>query len=527
LAWTAFTSGCAPKSRAANGAAAGSGAFRYTEGQEIDNLNPILTSEIVVNDLSTLTQGYLFTFDERGELIPSLSLEIPTQRNRLISADGKTITYRLRRGAVWHDGAPFTSADIAFSVKTILDPHVNAASTLIVDDVARLETPGPYDVVVHLKRPNAAFVARFLAPGAGSGILPKHILEGQDVNRAPFNSLPVGLGPFRYVRWARGSEVEMAAFDRWWGGRPKLNTIAYRIVSNAETALNQIRANDLDAFGRFPNDLLPAAAGIPGTRVIDFDTGAYEHVDFNMTSPILADRRVRQALAHAIDVHTIVTKVDHGSGYLTCSPIPHYSWAFDAHTPCFAFDLAAAGRLLDEAGWRMGSDGVRHRAGRPLRLTLVSTVGNFARDQTAVLIQSWFGRIGVELTSRRFQANQIFAKREGILDRGIFDLALYSYYWGADPDISDLFTCDKAPPRGQNESRYCNREVDALLADALSHYDRARRRADYVRVQELIAADVPSVILYQPQGHVIARDGVRHLDPGPLNLFSHPAEMSN
>ncbi len=500
--------------------------MRFTEGQDIDNLNPILTTQILVSDLSTLTAGYFFLYDQRDELVPWLCVEVPTQANHLISADGKTLVYKLRRNVVWQDGVPFTANDVAFSVRTILDPKVNTASTVGFDHIARLETPDPYTVVVHLKMPDASFVSRFLTPGVGSAVLPKHLLEGRDVNHAAYNGLPVGIGPFKYVRWTRGSSVELEAFDRWWGGPPKLRKIVYEIIPDFNAAFNQLHAHDLDVVGRFPNNLIPPAKTIAQTNTLDFDETAYEHIDFNLTHPPLDDVRVRRALAHAIDPAAIVAKVDHGSGYLSCTMIPHFSWAYDDHAPCYSFDLAMASRLLDEAGWPRGPDGVRRHGGRPLRLTLVSTIGNLSRDQSAILIQSWFKAIGVDLSYRRYQANQLFAKRTGILDSGNFDLGLFAWYWSPDPNIRDLYACDQAPPHGQNESRYCNHAVDGLLDDALTHYDRTRRRADYVRAQDLIATDMPSFVLYQSVGHTLARDDFHHLDPGPIQLFSHPAALS-
>jgi peptide/nickel transport system substrate-binding protein len=500
--------------------------FSFTEGEDIDNLNPVLTTEILVTDLSTLTQGYLVMFDDHNRLVPSLCLRVPTQANHLISNDGRTITYELRRGVRWQDGAPFTSADVAFSVATITSPKVNAASTLGFDQVERVETPNDYKVVVQLKHPYAAFTSIFLAPGIGSGILPKHILHGQDVNHAAWNALPVGLGPYQYVRWNRASSVELRAYDGWWGGRPKLRTLTYKVIPDASTAINQLRTHELSAFGRIPNEQYVAARGIAQTRTIDFPTTAYEHIDFNVESPYLQDVRVRQALAHAIDVRTIVKKVDHGSGVLACTPVPISSWAYYAQTPCADYDLNTAAQLLDAAGWRMRSDGVRYKDGQALRLTMVSTVGNLSRDETAIIIQAAFKRIGVPLRYVRYQANQLFANGSGILASGKFDLGMYAWFWGADPDISNLYACSQRPPHGQNYSRYCSPQVDSLLQDALVHYDQRIRRNDYVQIQKIIANDMPSVVLFQRVDHMTADNRFSNLAPGPIQLFTHPAAIS-
>jgi len=501
--------------------------LRWTEAEDIDNLNPLLTTEILVTDLSAMTQGYLVRPDASGTLVPSLALTVPTQANHLISRDGKTIVYKLRHGAVWHDGRAFTSADVAFSVATILDPRFNVANRIGFDDIARVDTPDPYSVIVHLKEPYSPFVSLFLTPHVGSGILPVHLLRGHDLNHATYNALPLGLGPFRYVKWSRGSEVELAAFDRWWGGRPKLRRILYRVIPDATAAVNQLRTHELDGFARIPNEEYPSAKAVPGTRTLDFPTTSFDHIDFNVQNPVLADRRVREALAHAIDRKTILEKIDRGSGVITCSPVPTASWAYAARTPCIAFDLAAANRLLDAAGWKMGRGGVREKAGRALRLTLVSTVGNLTRLEAAVLIQSAFAKIGVDLAYRRYPANQLFAHPDGILASGKFDLALYQWFWGVDPDLSDLYSCAAVSPRGQNEARYCNPQVDRLLHDAIVHYDHARRRADYVRVQEILAHDLPSIVLSGVVGHFTINSDFQNVNPGPTLILTTPARTAN
>ncbi len=318
----------------------------------------------------------------------------------------------------------------------------------------------------------------------------------------------------------------MRAFDGWWGGRPKLRSIVYKIIPDASTAINQLYTHELSAFGRIPNEQYLAARGTPQTRTLDFATTAYEHIDFNMDSPLLQDRRVREALAHAVDVRTIVEKVDHGSGVITCTPVPISSWAYNARTPCHDYDLAQARRLLEEAGWQLRSDGVRYKDGQPLRLTLASTVGNLSRDETAIIIQSAFRRIGVTLQYIRYQANQLFGNGTGILYTGKYDLGMYAWFWGQDPDLSNLYSCATRPPHGQNYSRYCNPQVDALLNDALAHYDHARRRADYVRIQQLIANDVAGVVLFQRLDHLTADTRFANLDPGPIQLFTRPAAIS-
>lgn len=501
--------------------------LRWSDGEDIDNLNPLLSTETLVNDLSSFTMGYFFVFNDKGVPVPSLCVKVPTQENDLISRDGKSITFELRHGVLWQDGAPFTSADVAFTVKTILDPKTNVLTRDGWDDIARVDTPNAYTAIFRLKRPYAAFLNRFFTPVGNPAILPKHLLEGRDVNHDPYNALPVGLGPFKYVRWNRGNDVEMVPFDRYWGPKPKLREVVYDVVPNVNSLLTMVGSGELDAYVRVPTAQLEDARTIRGTHTIGYDTLSYGHIDFNLARPALRDLRVRRALVEAIDVKYLWSAIDRRSGFLACTPISHLSWAFDAHAPCYPFNLKAAAALLDEAGWKMGADGIRHKDGQTLSLQFAGSAGNPGLDARVLIIQRWFKQIGVALQYRIYTTNQLFASYAGggIVATGKYDLTSYAWSLPPDPDIRNQVACTRIPPAGENYLRYCNRAVDRALDDALLTYDRAKRRADYVFVQQRLARDVPFVVLSQRTDHITIRDGVTGLRPGPVMIFWNPTQI--
>jgi len=505
------------------------GTFRWADGEDIDNLNPLLSTETLVNDLSAFTMGYFFVFDDTGKPVPSLCVQVPTKQNHLISPDGKSITFKLRHGVVWHDGKPFTSADVAFTVKTILDPKTNVLTRDGWDLIQRVDTPDPYTAIFRLKRPYAAFINRYFTPVGNPAILPKHILDGQDVNHSPYNGLPVGLGPFRYVRWTRGSEVVMEAFPKWWGGRPKLQRVVFKVIPDTNTMITALQTHEIDAFVRVPANVWEQVAKIPATRTAAEDTTTYSHIDFNVTNPILADPRVRQALARAINRNVIWAKVYHRSGFLACTPISHLSWAYDPKAACYPFDLKAAADELQRDGWVMGSDGLRHKNGRTLRFSFAGNTGNPGLDTTVLLIQQWFKKIGAGLEYFRYPTDKLFAAYAagGIVATRHYDIASYAWSLPPDPDLTNLVACSRISPKGQNYMGYCDRDVDAALQDALGSYDRARRKRDYVRVQEDLARDTPFIVLLQRTDHLIYNDDFHGIKPGPVMDFWNAANISN
>lgn len=505
------------------------GTLRWADGEDIDNLNPLLSTETLVNDLSAFTMGYFFVFDDTGKPVPSLCLEVPTKANHLISADGKSITFKLRHGVVWHDGQPFTSADVAFTVQTILDPKTNVLTRDGWDLIDRVDTPDPYTAIFRLKQPYAAFINRYFTPVGNPAILPRHILQRQDVNHAAYNSLPIGLGPFRYVRWTRANEVVMEAFPKWWGGRPKLQRVIFKIIPDANTMMTALQTHEIDAYVRVPTASYEQVEKIAATKTVAVDSTTYTHIDFNVTNPILADPKVRQALARAIDVKLLWAKVYHHSGYLACTPISHLNWAYDPHAQCYSFDPAAAARDLQADGWVMGSDGLRHKDGRTLHFAFAGNTGNPGLDTTVLLIQQWFKRIGAGVEYFRYPTDKLFASYAagGIVATRHYDISSYAWSLPPDPDLTNLIACSRISPKGQNYMGYCNPDVDTALSDALTNYDQGRRKLDYVIVQENLARDVPFIVLLQRTDHMTYNDDFRGLKPGPVMTFWNPAQISN
>ncbi|MDP9025106.1 MAG: peptide ABC transporter substrate-binding protein, partial [Candidatus Eremiobacteraeota bacterium] len=504
------------------------GEFRWADGEDVDNLNPLLSTQTVVEDLSAFTMGYFFTFGKNNVPVPDLCLAVPTKENHLISSDGRALTFKLRHGVKWQDGAPFTSADVAFTVALIQDPKTNIATRDGWDKIIKVDTPDAYTVVFHLSQPYAVFMDKFFTPIGEPAILPKHLLEGRDVNKAQFNQLPVGTGPFKYVKWARNSEVVMEANPLFWGGKPKLKRVVFKVIPDSNTAASELRTHEIDAFVRVPSSMWLEVKNAPDTATNAHDTTSYGHVDFNLRNKALADVRVRQALAYAIDKKTLWEKVDHQSGYLSGSLVTHLSDMYDPGAPQYAFDLEKSKTLLEAAGWKMGPDGLRHKGSETLRFTFVGNVGNPGLDARVVLIQSWWKQIGVAIDYRRYQTNQLFANYAagGIVATRKYDVASYAWSVAPEPDPTNLVACSKISPAGQNYMAYCNKRVDALLADATINYSRERRRKDLIEVQELLGADEPFVVLSQRTDHITYNDDLHGLDPGPSMIFWNAQSLS-
>ncbi len=477
------------------------GVLRVAQREDPDNLNLLLGTETVDIDLSAFWGAYLFRWNDANALVPELATFEPTQANGGISRDGLRVTYHLRPNVRWQDGAPFTADDVIYTWRQMLNPRNLVVSRVGYDVIARIDRIDAHTIVVHLKRRFAPFVNTFFAPANHPDvILPAHLLARYpDINRLAYNSLPVGTGPFRVASYDRGSRVEMTAYDGYWRGPPRLRRIDFRIVASDETMLTLLASHDIDFFYRAPESLAPQLRGIAGTRVVTTPIDRFTDVGFNASVPGLNDLRVRRALAMAIDKRVLVDKVMHGIAVAGDSNHPPFSWSYEPEVQRYPFDPRRASALLAQAGWPPGR----------LHLTLVGFTGSSTMTATQELLQSQWGRVGVVVSIKNFPSGKLYATlgAGGIEQSGKFDAVLENWENGTDPDDSILLTCSMAPPAGWNIYHFCSAELDAAERTALGTYDRVLRAAAYRRIQRIVAAELPFVVLwYQMQLDAINTD---------------------
>jgi|SRR5579883_246453 len=477
------------------------GVLRIAQREDPDNLNLLLGTEAVDIDISAFWAAYLFRWSDRNRLVPELATVEPTRANGGISADGKRIVYHLRANVKWQDGAPFTSDDVVFTWRQMLNPRNLVVSRVGYDVVDRIDRIDGHTIVVHLKRPFAPFVNTFFAPANHPDvILPKHLLAGYaDINHVPYNALPIGTGPFRVVAYDPGSRVEMVANPAYWRGPPKLRRIDFRIVGSDETMLTQFVSHDIDFFYRAPESLEPELAGIAGTRLIATPYDRFTDVGFNAAVGGLRDVRVRRALAYAIDKRSLIAKVMHGVAVPGDSLHPSFSWAYNPAVARYPFDPSKAKKLLAQAGWPPGR----------LAITLVSFTGSGTVTAAEELLQQQWARAGVSVTIKNFPSGKLYATlgAGGIEQSGKFDAAIENWENGTDPDDSILVMCAMAPPAGWNIYHFCSPQVDAAEREALTNYDRNVRAAAYRRVARIVSEELPFVVLwYQMQLDAVSAD---------------------
>ncbi len=484
-------------------------------------INPILAQNAIESFVDGVVFDELVTLDNHGRDVPDLAEFVPTLKNHGISRDGLTITYHLRRGVRWHDGAPFGSDDVKFSWQAIMNPRNNVVSKRGYDQVASVDTPDQYTVVFHMKRLFApAIDTLFGESDTPFRILPRHLLERYpNVNQVAFNSSPVGTGPYRFVRWLRGDRIVLDANPQYFRGEPKIAKLVLKIIPDGNTTEAQVRTGEVGLALEITSDTYHDLQGSGATTLLS-PAPTYTAFLYNIHRAPLNDARVRRALTLAMDRDTITRNITFGTAEPAIADLsPFYNWAFDRALAPVPYDAGQSKALLDAAGWHPGPDGVRTKNGQRLSLVLAYGQGSELAKNAALAVQQGLRAVGVELELKSYDYANLYAAAQsgGILNGGKFDLALYSWISGADPDNSSQWMCSMIPPAGNNVSRYCSPEMDQAQRSALSTFDRAARRADYARIEALLLRDTPGAFFYYRNLAYAYTPRLRNFEPNGIS----------
>jgi peptide/nickel transport system substrate-binding protein len=451
-------------------------------------------------DATTPIYEGLTTSDDHLRTIPVLATIVPSVENGLVKQVGKgmVVTWPLRHGVKWQDGAPFTSADVKFTEDVIMAKNTAVTTKQGFDKITKIECPDPYTVIMTYKEIYAPYNLQF------GIILPKHLLasyikdpNGDSINHAPYNRHPIGTGPFKFSEWVSGDHITLTRFDDYWQGKPKVAALKMRIVPDENAAFTLLKSGDLDIYQSANINQYDALKKLKHVEVLNEPSLSWELVAFNLKRPILQDLNLRRAIAFAIDKNQISDKIYQGLYPPAYSDQAPSSWAYNKQVENkYPFDPAKANQLLDQAGWKIGMDGIRVKDGKRLSLRIATTAGRKPRELTEQVLKYYLKKIGIELTIDNVPGSILFGPPPGgILKGGNYDLALYAWQAAPDPDGFSLWDSSQVPPNGQNNEFFKNKEMDMLEETGTKVLKRADRRKIYLRTQEILADQLPMIPL--------------------------------
>lgn len=407
-----------------------------------------------------------------------------------ISPDGKEYRFSLRQGVTWHDGKPFSSADVVFSFEEVLKKYHPRTAGMLKNVGAMVTAPDANTVVIALQKAYAPFMVQmsvFEAP-----ILPRHIYAGTDITANPANRAPIGTGPYKFASYAHGSAVTLVRNQAWWG-KPGLDKLIFQIIPQPANRAASLETGEVDAIVDFylpkPDELrMLGESKLQHRKGINIP--AVYFAMFNTNKGVFADKRARQALAHVIDRQRMVAQVMNGlarPGYGAFGD--GFAWLLDPadrYDAKYKHDPAAAKALLAAAGYKGEAVKVVYDSARPQM-----------RAAAAILRDNLRGigmPIDIVALERAVVLDTVFKKRE-------FDITLQSYFSAGDPAIGyhRIYETNTSDRPFTNASGYSNKEVDALLAQAATAPDRAQRATLYRKLQAILNEDLPSFVLFDEE----------------------------
>ncbi len=469
--------------------------------QEPISLNPALENGQRSTEWGELLFSYLVKYDDRGRLIGDVARVVPSLQNGGISKDGMTIVYHLRKGVRFADGLPLTARDCLWSIGAINNPANDVQTRYGYDMISSARAPDDQTLVLRLKQPFAPLLSLVLAP-QGFPILPEHLLaKYPNFNHIDFNAKPIGSGPYVVDAWVRSDRVEMHANPFYFLGAPSIRKLTVRFIPDPQEAANQLATGEIQAyFNEQDYSQYPVLEALSGYYVLDKPVSAVGAIVFNTQAAPTNDLRVREALAQAIDVRSVVAKAYRGALDSRHPGRGLFLWAYDPKTYTdVPLAPRRARRLLDAAGWKLGNDGLRRKDGRVLEPRLIIQAGVAGEAIAAADIAQYERAIGARVAIKQFNVTQFAAPADlgGPVYGGKFNIALYSFVNGDDPDTTDQFACASVPPHGYNKSRICDPRIDALLWIGRRTYDESTRKTAYSRLQTLLREELPVVPIYQ------------------------------
>ncbi|TPJ71189.1 ABC transporter substrate-binding protein [Mesorhizobium sp. B2-6-2] len=483
------------------------------------NLNPAIVASNGVFFISskiveTLAEA---SFDGKDGLQPRLALSWEG------AADGLSVTFKLRDGVKWHDGKPFTSADVAFSALQIWKPLQNLGRT-VFKDLEAVDTPDDLTAIFKFGKPTPFQLIRNALP-ALSSVVPKHLYEVGKIEDNPANNAPVGTGPFKFAEYKTGQYYQLTRNDAYWAkDEPYLDEIVYQVLPDRTSAAAALEAEEIQlaAFSAVPLADLDRISKVPGLKVV---TKGYEGLTYQFVVEInhrrkeLADLKVRQAIAHAIDKDFVVKTIFLGYAATATGPVPKNDPQFyTADVPTYPFDVAKANALLDQAGYKRADDGKR------FALKLLPAPYFNETKQFGDYLRQALAAIGIDA---EIVNNDSAAHIKAVYTDHAFDLAVGPPVFRGDPAISTTILVQSGIPDGvpfSNQDGYKNADLDALIAKASETLDTAARTELYKEFQKKVAADLPLINVAEWSFISVARDTVGNIANNPRWAVSNWAD---
>lgn len=457
--------------------------------------NPLYSTDAVSGDVEDMIFDHLIESDPDNEFRPKNKLAESIEE----SDDGLTYTVKIHEGVKFHDGEELTADDVVFTYSIPLSDDYDGQRMQYFEALESVEKKDDYTIVFKLKKVDA----QFHSVGLGFGILPEHILGDvpiKDLGEHSFNTKePIGSGPFKFGEWKEGEYVKLEANEDYWQDGPYLDTVTFKIIPDADTILAQLQKGEIHFYDAIPQSEVDTVQGFVDAANLKLESGlglAYTFLGYNFKNELFQDKKVRQAITHALDREAMIENVMNGYGEVAHVPESPLSWAYNPDVPKFEYDVEKAKKLLKEAGWEPGADGILEKDGKKFSFELKTNQGNKIREDLVVIIQEQLKEVGIEVKPQIMEFSALIADIDPPHRK--YDAMVLGWSLAVDPDPSGIFH-SKEIENGLNHGSYSNPELDKKMEAQLQEKDEKKRIEVIGEIQAELAEEQPYTILYYPE----------------------------
>jgi peptide/nickel transport system substrate-binding protein len=474
---------------------------------EASNLIPILAGDSASHDVAGHIYNGLVKYDKNLNIVSVLA------ESWEISKDNLSITFHLRKDVKWHDGTPFTAHDVMYTYRVIVDPKTPTPYAGDFKPVKEAKVIDDFTFKVTYERP--------FAPGLQSwtvGILPRHLLEGKDITTSTLIRKPIGTGPYLFKEWIPGDRVVLVANNSYFEGKPYVERRITRVIPDLATMFLELKSYTIDMMGLTPLQALKQT-DYPGFKrefsKYKYVGFSYVYLGYNLKHQIFKDRRVRQAITHAINKQEIVDGILLGQGMEATGPYKPDMWAYNGNVKRYEHSKEKALALLRDAGFEQRQDGTLIKDKKPLEFTILVNQGNDVRIRTAELIQKRLRDVGISVKIRVIEWATFINE---FIDKRNFEAVILGWSTSPEPDLFDIWHSSKQGPKEFNFISFENKEVDELIIKARHTMDKEERKKCYFRIQEILAEEQPYTFLFIPYSLIAVHKRIKGIEPAPAGI---------
>ncbi|MFO1471619.1 MAG: peptide-binding protein [Turneriella sp.] len=472
-------------------------------------LNPVISEDAYSNTVCSRIFESLLERDRK-----TLKMKGQIAEKWTIGADKLTYTFNLRRKNNFHDGKPVTSADVLFSYNMMMSEKIpNAHKKVYYKDVLSVSAPDAYTVVFKMKKPYAMALEHL----GGFEVVPKHIYSQGDFMKDERNMWgPVGSGPYKFTEWKTGQRLTLTRFDDYWGEKPEIKKLEFVIIKNDAVALQALKKGDVDSYNLRP---------LQWTRQTDSEkfqhdfekikylATSYRYIGYNMRKPPFNDRRVRQAMAHLMDLERVKKTILENLAEVTTGPFLPQSLQYNQQLKPIQYEPEKALELLKAAGYARNADGLIAKDGKPLEIELMVSAGGGFADQFASVMKEDFSRAGITLNIRKLEFQTLLTK----VNQRDFQSVMLGWSSGIESDPFQLWHTSQRD-KGHNFTGFGDAASDAMIEQARLTFDDKARNAIYHKFHERVYNDQPYTFLYTSYALIAVSKRFTNVNVYPLGL---------